>query len=94
MARVKCNPEKTLSTEAKPRLTIYFKGLQYLCHTLSNICYLFDYIECSLLSFCLCKIMCYPSEFFFNYINFNYSVSYYKKKKKKGQYKYPFVCST
>ena len=40
MARVKCNPEKTLSTEAKPRLTIYFKGLQYLCHPLKYMLFI------------------------------------------------------
>jgi hypothetical protein len=32
--------------------------------TLSNICYLFYYIECSYLSCCL-QIICYPSDFFF-----------------------------
>ena len=33
--------------------------------TLSTIWYLFDYIECSLLSFCLREIICYTSEFCF-----------------------------
>ena len=32
--------------------------------TLSNICYLFYYIECSLLSFWMCEIICYTSDSF------------------------------
>ena len=62
-----CNLEKSLSNEAKPRLTMYFKGLQYIRHPLKYM-FLFYHIECSLLSFRLYKIICHPSEFsfFFN----------------------------
>ena len=41
---------------------MYFKGLLYLCHPVKYMLFLY-YIECSLLSFCLCKIICYPSDF-------------------------------
>jgi hypothetical protein len=42
--------------------------------TLLNICYLFYYIKCSLLSFCQCNIicLCYPSEIFFLKLYFDF----------------------
>jgi hypothetical protein len=45
--------------------------------TLSNICYLFYYIECSLLSFWMCEIICFTSDFFlfFSLIFFNHILS-------------------
>ena len=50
-------------TEAKPWLTMYFKGLQYLCHPLKYM--LFILLYWMFLSVMLSvQIICYPSDFF------------------------------
>ena len=91
--RVTRTPLKT----GKSRCWQYILRSYNISVALSNTCYYFYYIECSHLSFCLCKIMCYPSEFCFCFCFFLIIFRFCKlrcHKKTYGLQKYPSVPNT